>query len=50
MPALGRIEAGAAEDQNGTEFVALRWGLIPYWAMGVAPKVGTIMATCAELM
>ena len=50
VPALRSIEAGAAEEPNGTELVALRWGLIPYWANGVAPKVGTIMATCAELM
>ena len=45
MPAIRRIEEGAAEGQNGTELVALRWGLIPFWAKGVAPKFGTIMAT-----
>ena len=45
VPAIRRIEAGAAEGQNGTELVTLRWGLIPFWAKGVAPKFGTIMAT-----
>ena len=45
MPAIRRIEAGAAEAQNGTELVALRRGLIRFWAKGVAPKFGTIMAT-----
>ena len=43
--AIRRIEEGAAEGQNGTELVALRWGLIPFWAKGVAPKFGTITAT-----
>ena len=45
VPAIRRIEAGAAEGQNGTGPVALHWGLIPFWAKGVAPKFGTIMAT-----
>ena len=27
----------------------MRWGLIPSWAKGVAPKFGTIMATCERL-
>ena len=45
VPAIRRIEEGAAEGQNGTELVALRWGLIPFWAKGVAPRFGTIMAT-----
>ena len=45
VPAIRRIEANAAEEQNGTELVTLRWGLIPFWAKGVAPKFGTIMAT-----
>ena len=45
VPAIRRIEEGAAEGQNGTELVALRWGLIPFWAKGVAPKFGSIMVT-----
>ena len=43
--AIRRIEEGAVEGQNGTELVALRRGLIPFWAKGVAPRFGTIMAT-----
>ena len=50
VPAIRRIEVCAAEGQNGTELVTLRWGLIPFWAKGVAPKFGTIMATRAALM
>ena len=49
VPAIRRIEEGAAEGQNGTELVALRWGLIPFWAKGVTPKFGTIMATRERL-
>ena len=49
VPAIRRIEEGTAEGQNGTELVALRWGLIPFWAKGVAPKFGTIMATRERL-
>ena len=45
VPAIRRIEAGAAEGQNGTGLVTLRWGLIPFWAKGVAPRFGAIMAT-----
>ena len=45
VPAIRRIEAGAAEGPNGTALVTLHWGLIPFWAKGVAPKFGTIMAT-----
>ena len=45
VPAIRRIEEGAAEGQNSTGLVALRWGLIPFWAKGVAPKFGAIMAT-----
>ena len=51
VPALRRVgrdaEAGGA--QGGDELVALRWGLIPSWAKGVAPQFGTIMATCERL-
>ena len=43
--AIRRIEAGAAEGQHGTGLVTLHWGLIPFWAKGVAPKFGAIMAT-----
>ena len=39
----------AAEGQNGAGLVTLRWGLIPFWAKGVAPKFGAIMATCGPL-
>ncbi len=42
VPALRSIEADAAEEPNGTELVALRWGLIRFWAEVVAPKFGTI--------
>ena len=45
VPAIRRIEEGAAEGQNGIELVALRRGLIPFWAKGVAPRFGTIMVT-----
>ena len=45
VPAIRRSEEGAAEGHNGTGLVALHWGLIPFWAKGVAPKFGTIMAT-----
>ena len=45
--AIRRIEAGAAEGQHGAELVTLhRGGLIPFWAKGVAPRFGTIMAIC----
>ena len=50
MPAIRRIEEGAAEGQNGTGLGTLRWRLIRFWAKGVAPKFGTIMATRAALM
>ena len=36
VPAIRRVEDGAAEGQNGTELVRLHWGLIPFWAKGVA--------------
>ena len=49
VPAIRRIEEGAAEGQNGTELVTLHWGLIPFWAKGVAPNFGTIMATRERL-
>ena len=44
VPVLRRV----ADDPQGDkpELVALRWGLIPDWARGVPPKVGTIMARC----
>ena len=45
VPAIRHIEEGAAEGQNGAGLVALHWGLIPFWAKGVAPKFGAIMAT-----
>ena len=31
------------------ELAALRWGLIPFWAKGVAPKYGTINATIERM-
>ena len=45
VPAIRRIEEGAAEGPNGTGLVTLRRRLIPFWARGVAPKFGAIMAT-----
>ena len=44
VPVLRRV----ADDPQGDkpELAALRWGLIPDWARGVPPKVGTIMARC----
>jgi putative SOS response-associated peptidase YedK len=51
VPALRRVgrDAEAGGTEGGVELVALRWGLIPSWAKGVAPKFGTIMATCERL-
>ncbi|MBL8385769.1 MAG: SOS response-associated peptidase [Burkholderiales bacterium] len=31
------------------ELVALRWGLVPFWAKGVPPKYGTINATIERM-
>ena len=43
VPALRRGVDGDAQ------LAALRWGLIPFWARGVAPKYGTINATIERM-
>ena len=43
VPAVRRATDGVPE------LVALRWGLIPFWANGVAPKYGTINATIERM-
>jgi putative SOS response-associated peptidase YedK len=43
VPALRSAADGMAE------LAALRWGLIPFWAKGVAPKYGTINATVERM-
>lgn len=43
VPAVRRGSDGAPE------LAALRWGLIPFWARGVAPKYGTINATMERM-
>lgn len=34
---------------DGRELAAMRWGLIPFWAKGVAPKYNTINATVERM-
>ena len=43
VPALRRGDDGAPA------LVALRWGLIPFWAKGLAPKYNTINATIERM-
>jgi putative SOS response-associated peptidase YedK len=43
VPALRRAADG------GAELVPMRWGLIPFWAKGVAPKFNTINATLERM-
>ena len=44
------IVPGVRRGADGApELAALRWGLIPFWARGVAPKFGTINATIERM-
>lgn len=55
VPAVRRAAGGSgtkvadAAAVEQPELVALRWGLIPFWAKGVAPKYGTINATVERM-
>lgn len=47
-PAMNIPVVRLAED-GGREAVLMRWGLIPFWAHGVAPKYSTINATAERM-
>lgn len=44
-----QVPALRAAAQGGVELVALRWGLVPFWARGVPLKYGTINATVERM-
>jgi putative SOS response-associated peptidase YedK len=40
---------GPGDGNGGNQLSLMRWGLIPFWAQGVAPKYSTINATIEKL-